>query len=181
VLLASASRKAQRVTVENGTARLADGVTAESWPRSTLQLGYVRCGARCSSTPQMIGCPQGSKAPARLNIGVDCYCSKSVPSRKRAQPSRTGSGVRRIGPETSISLCLVVSQSEDSFPPAQPAKISVAARMHVDAMERCGYSVSVRCRMIIYCKAKARWVRNEGKEGQRRAGRARSNKVVSSQ
>jgi len=68
-------------------------VLREAWPRSTLQLGYVRCGARWSSTPQMIGCPQGSKAQQG-----DCYCcskclnpfpSLPFPSRKRAKPDST--------------------------------------------------------------------------------------------
>jgi len=64
----------------------------------------------------------------------------------------------------------------------------VAARMHVDAMERCGYSVSVRVQNnnIQYLRLKDRCVGNEGRgEGwvsrlKRHAGKAGVKYTVSS-
>jgi hypothetical protein len=100
--------RGKRRELEYGTARLANSITG------VLASVDVAIGL-CTMWRALdrMRCPQGSnfKGPARLNIGLDgeCYCSKCLPSRKRAKPDST-TGVRRIGPARSISLCLVISQ-----------------------------------------------------------------------
>jgi hypothetical protein len=66
-----------------GTARLADGV-AGVLASVDVAIGLCtmwRALVEQTSTPQMIGCPQGSDAQQGLNIGLDGYCSKMLASR----------------------------------------------------------------------------------------------------